>query len=69
VFYFFEKAPNFIRCELRPLGVAEYEIVILEPGQRERIESSPSFEAANARWFAIQEHFRADGWRGPLGRE
>jgi len=69
VFYFFQRGPDFVRCEINGDHKAGYRITIIEPDGAERTETMDSSEAAHARWLEIQEQFKGDGWWGPHGRD
>src|SRR5207248_1924885 len=59
MFYFFERNSEFIRCELRPVAASsEYEILILEPHQSERVECYPNWQAADTRWKELLDRFQ-----------
>ena len=68
MFYFFEKAQRYVRCEVvaRDGG---WHIVILEPDREERTEDFATSNAAHARWQELQAAFTNDGWFGPYGRD
>ena len=69
MFYFFQRGPDFVRCEISGDENAGYVVVITEPDGRERAERFPTSDAAHARWLEIQEQFKNEGWWGPHGRE
>lgn len=70
MFYFFERGAEYVRCEVRHVPGSNFsEIAITEQGMPERVESYVSWEAAQERWHELTEHFTADGWKGPIGRE
>jgi hypothetical protein len=69
MFYFFQRGPDFLQCEIRGDDQAGYEIVINEPRRPERREAFPTSDAAYARWLQLQESLVADGWWGPHGRD
>ena len=69
MFYFFHRGKEFVRCEINGDEANGYRITVTEPSGAERVETSPSSEAAHARWLEIQEQLNADGWWGPSGRD
>ena len=69
MFYFFQKGPDYLRCELRGQDDGTFELVILEPHMAERIERFQTSQEAQRRWEELQERFVRDGWFGPYGRE
>jgi hypothetical protein len=69
VFYFFQRGPDFVRCEINGDNESGYTITITEPEGHEHTEKLPTSEAAHARWLEIQDSFKGDGWWGPHGRE
>lgn len=68
MFYFFQKANEYLRCELRPAGNG-FDLRIEEPSCAERIEHFPTYDEAMARWEDLRVQFNVDGWAGPFGRE
>jgi hypothetical protein len=68
MFYFFEKAQRYVRCEVVERD-GNWSIVILEPDSEERTEDFPTSNAAHARWQELQAAFTNDGWFGPYGRD
>ena len=69
MFYFFSKGPDYIRCEIRAADSGTWEIVVIEPRGRERVEHHTTSQAAHQRWEELQREFVGDGWFGPYGRE
>jgi len=71
VFYFFQRGSDYIRCEVRRAtdSTTEYEIEIVEPGGKERVERHLSSDAVHKRWLQLQEDFQQAGWWGPTGRD
>jgi hypothetical protein len=69
MFYFFQKGPDYLRCELRGRDDGTYELGIQEPGMAERVERFQSSQDAQRRWEELQKRFVGDGWFGPYGRE
>jgi hypothetical protein len=69
VFYFFQRGPDFVRCEINGDEAGGYSIVITEPDGKERTESFSSSDTAHARFLEIQERLKSQGWWGPHGRE
>ena len=69
MFYFFQRGPDFVRCEISGDEASGYTVVVTEPDGRERIESFTNSDAAHARWLEIQEQLKSEGWWGPHGRE
>jgi hypothetical protein len=69
VFYFFQRGPDFVRCEISGDEASGYRVVITEPDGQERTEMFTNSDSAHARWLEVQEHFKSDGWWGPHGRE
>jgi hypothetical protein len=70
MFYFFNRGPDYIRCEIRPNGANGcYEILVAEPGQPERLEVFNSSDQAREYWHHLQEDLNQRGWWGPHGRE
>ena len=68
MFYFFERNEKFIRCELRPGGEG-YELVILGEDGVEKTERYETEEELTARWAALQQTLKRQGWWGPHGRD
>jgi hypothetical protein len=70
MFYFFERGSAYVRCEVRHVaGSSASEIAITEQGSPERIETYPTWEAAQQRWAELTQRFSENGWKGPIGRE
>ncbi len=69
MFYFFQRGPEFVRCEINGDNQSGYRITITEPEGREETETLDSSDAAHARWLEIQERFTSQGWWGPHGRD
>lgn len=69
MFYFFQKGPDYLRCELRDRDDGTYELLIEEPHVQERVERFQSAQDAQRRWEELQKRFVGDGWFGPYGRE
>ena len=69
MFYFFQRGPEFVRCEISGDEAAGYRVVITDPDGEERTEMFTNSDAAHARWLEVQENFKSDGWWGPHGRE
>ena len=69
MFYFFQRAGNFVRCEIDGDDHSGYRVTVTEPDGEERDEQFETSEAAHARWLEIQEQYRSDGWWGPHGRD
>jgi hypothetical protein len=69
VFYFFQRGPDFVRCEINGGPGSGYRIVVTQPDGKERTEDFSSSDAAHARFLEIQEQLRSEGWWGPHGRE
>jgi len=69
VFYFFQRGPEFVRCEINGDEASGYRIEVTEPNGKERTETFSSSDAAHARFLEIQELLKNEGWWGPHGRE
>lgn len=69
MFYFFQRGPDFVRCEINGDSESGYRITIIEPEGHEETETLESSEAAHARWLEIQDRFMSQGWWGPHGRD
>ena len=69
MFYFFQRGPEFVRCEISGDAASGYRVIVTEPDGQERVETFASSDAAHSRWLAIQEQFKTEGWWGPHGRE
>ena len=69
MFYFFQRGPDFVRCEISGDDASGYKVAVTEPDGQERMESFANSDAAHARWLEIQERLKSDGWWGPHGRE
>ena len=69
MFYFFQRGPDFLQCEIRGDDATGYEIVISEPKRPERREAFGTSAEAYERWLQLQERLVAPGWWGPHGRD
>ena len=69
MFYFFQRGPDFVRCEINSGPGSGYRIVVTQPDGKERSEDFSSSDAAHARFLEIQEQLKSQGWWGPHGRE
>jgi len=69
MFYFFQRGPDFLQCEIRGDDATGYEIVISEPKRPERREAFGTSAEAYERWLQLQERLVAEGWWGPHGRD
>jgi len=69
VFYFFQRGPEFVRCEISGDEASGYRIIITEPDGQERVETASTSDGAHARWLEIQESLKSQGWWGPHGRD
>jgi hypothetical protein len=69
MFYFFQRGPDFLQCEIRGDDAMGYEIVISEPKRPERHEAFATSAEAYERWLQLQERLVAEGWWGPHGRD
>ena len=69
MFYFFQKANDYLRCELRPTQDGWFELIVHEPGCPERIERFGTSRQAEERWDTLRVQYNVDGWAGPFGRE
>ena len=68
MFYFFRRADQFVRCELRSADDS-YELMIVGPDGRETVERFDTEEELTQRWTELQRAYLRDGWWGPHGRE
>jgi hypothetical protein len=69
MFYFFQKGPDYLRCEIRSCEDGSYDLLIDEPQAEQRVEHFGTTQQANRRWQELQKRFAGDGWFGPYGRE
>jgi hypothetical protein len=69
LFYFFERASEYVRAEITGNRKTGYRITVTHPDGKETHETFNSSEDVHARWLALQEQFQADGWWGPSGRD
>ena len=69
MFYFFQKADQFLRCEMSSTDDGWIDLHVHEPGCRERLERFSNYEDAEKRWDELRVRFNVDGWAGPFGRE
>ena len=69
VFYFFQRGPDFVRCEISGDQKTGYRVIVTQPDGTERLESFTTSDAAHARWLEIQEELKNEGWWGPHGRD
>jgi hypothetical protein len=70
MFYFFERASEYVRCELRPTAKGQaVDLLITESHQPERVERFADATAAAERWRELKLRFLQDGWSGPFGRD
>ena len=69
MFYFFQRGPEFVRCEISGDDDSGYRIIVTEPDGQERTETAATSDAAYARWLEIQESLKSQGWWGPHGRD
>jgi hypothetical protein len=69
VFYFFQRGPEFVRCEISGDQVSGYRVVVTQPDGTEHAETFTRSDAAHARWLVIQEELKKEGWWGPHGRD
>jgi hypothetical protein len=69
MFYFFQKGPDYLRCEIQALADGSFELLITDPHTVPRTEKYATSQQANKRWAELQAKFKEDGWTGPFGRE
>ncbi len=69
MFYFFQKGPEYLRCEIQALADGSFGLMIIEPHAGERTEKFLTAQLANKRWAELQAQYKTDGWTGPFGRE
>lgn len=69
VFDFFQRGPDFVRCEISGDQTSGYRVIVTEPDGTERLETFTTSDAAHARFLEIQEQLKNEGWWGPHGRD
>jgi hypothetical protein len=69
MFYFFQKGPEYLRCEIQALTDGSFELLISERDSNQRTEKYLTSQQANKRWHELQQQYKNDGWAGPFGRE
>lgn len=66
--YFFRKSGQYVECVIDVIdGV--WQLTVTEPGAPPRTEEYAAPDEVAMRWASVQQHFQADGWGGPLGRD
>jgi hypothetical protein len=70
VFYFFQKGPETVQCEVRssPNGIG-YEILITEANGAERVEHFATSDQVHRRWVELHRRFESEGWWGPATQD
>ena len=67
--FFYEREGQFIRCESRPADAGSgYELVVIYPDGRERLERFDDPVELNRRQLELQSELTSTGWFGPHGR-
>lgn len=70
MFYFFQRGPDLLRCEVRrAMDDDGYEISIIDRDGKERIEHLPTSEEVHQRWLELHKGFENDGWKGPFTQD
>lgn len=69
MFYFFQKGPDYLRCEIQACTDGSFELLITGPDTVERTETYLTSQQAEKRWTELQAGYTTDGWAGPFGRE
>jgi hypothetical protein len=70
MFYFFQKAQQFLQCEIRTTDTPEtFAIVITEPNGTERSQYVIGSGEVSRAWQQVQADLVAAGWWGPYGRD
>jgi len=67
MFWWFERAGHYLRCEVRFPPTGGGELVVTPPDGAERIEVFSDSEALTTRQDALQRELVEDGWTGPHG--
>jgi hypothetical protein len=67
MFYWFERAGVYLRCEVRDVG-GHYELTLIRPDGTECVERFDDSEQLYRRQLALELRLIGDGWSGPHGR-
>jgi hypothetical protein len=70
VFYFFQRGPETVQCEVRSAAEGSgFEIVITEPGGAQRLEAFQTSDEVHTRWVELHKRFEDEGWWGPATQD
>ena len=67
MFWWFERAGRYLRCETRGRPEGGYELHVINPDGAERVEQFDDSADLSRRQMAIEHDLRAEGWSGPHG--
>jgi hypothetical protein len=67
VFWWFERAGQFLRYESRQSKEGAFELRVMNPDGTERVETFEDGDALAKRQLALEEDLVAQGWNGPHG--
>ena len=70
MFYFFQRGPDVMRCEVRAAVEGDgYEISVIARDGTERVERLATSQQVHERWLQLHESFIRDGWYGPVTQD
>ncbi|HXD74578.1 MAG TPA: hypothetical protein VN628_12610 [Vicinamibacterales bacterium] len=67
MFWWFERGGTYLRCEAVPASVGGFELRVVEPDGRERVELCADSVALSDRQREVIEEITRAGWNGPHG--
>ena len=67
MFWWFERAGSYLRCEVLPLTTGGYELRRVDPDGAEHVEHFHDLDNLSKRQDAVMDEIARDGWAGPYG--